>query len=150
MNAICDEVIIVLHCGLWCGLKCAHEADSFPRSTSRGRGSVHINFPRSLHEVERTSKWQREVLREVCECVSKSGVERSPSGQDINSKLNNYHESCMMFFFLNFDIAFLRIDTVSQTKYCDTKYRLYIHTEYIQYIQNITFCMLKYKDFTVI
>ncbi len=82
LNLVCDDVIIVLHCGLWSCLKCAYEADSPPRSKSRGRGSVHINFPRPLHEVEHTSKWQRgfprgEVLREVHEWVSKSGVERS-------------------------------------------------------------------------
>ncbi len=74
----------MLHRGLCSGLKCAYEADSLPRSKSRGRGSVHINFPHSLHEVEHTSKWhqgfpQREVLREACECVSKRGVEHSPS-----------------------------------------------------------------------
>ncbi len=56
---ICDDVIIVLHSGLWSSLKCAYETDSLPQSKSRGRGSVHINFPRPLHEVERTSKWQR-------------------------------------------------------------------------------------------
>ncbi len=72
LKAICEDVIIVLHCGLWSGLKCAYEADSVPLSKSRGRESVHINFPRPLHEVERTSKWQQgfprgEVLREVRE-----------------------------------------------------------------------------------
>ena len=63
-------------------LKCTYEVDSLPRSKSRERGSVHINFPRPLHEVERTSKWRQgfprgEVLREVRKCVSKSGLERS-------------------------------------------------------------------------
>ncbi len=57
------------------------------RSLGQNRGvegSVHINLSRPLHKVECTSKCQRgfprgEVLREVCECVSNSGVERSPS-----------------------------------------------------------------------
>ncbi len=77
---ICDDVTVVLHCGLWSGLKCAYEADSLPLSKLRGRGSVHINLPCPLREVERISKWQwrfprGEVLREVRECASKSGVE---------------------------------------------------------------------------
>ncbi len=57
---------MVLHCGLWSGLTCAYEADSLPRSKSRGRGSVHINFPRPLHEVERTSKWQWDSPERKC------------------------------------------------------------------------------------
>ncbi len=83
LNAICNDITIRLHCGLRSGLKCAYEVDSLPQSKSRGGGSVHINFPRPLREVEHTSKWQwgfprGEVLREVRNCVSKSGVEWSP------------------------------------------------------------------------
>ncbi len=44
-------------------------------SLGQNQGSVHLNFPRSLHEVERTSKWQwdfrGEVLREVSKSVKK-------------------------------------------------------------------------------
>ncbi len=72
LNTICNDIIIVLHCGLWSGLKSAYEEESLHRSKSRGQVSVHINFPRPLHEVECTSKWQwrfpqGEVLREVSE-----------------------------------------------------------------------------------
>ncbi len=34
----------------------------------------------------------------------------------MNSKRNNCHESCMIFFFIYIDIPFLRIDTVSPNK----------------------------------
>jgi len=52
-----------------------------PWSKLRERVSVHINFPRPLQEVERTSKWQQGFPRgEVRKCVSKSGLERSPGG----------------------------------------------------------------------
>ncbi len=36
LNTICDDVIIVLHCGQWSGLKSAYEVDSLPWSKSRG------------------------------------------------------------------------------------------------------------------
>lgn len=52
LNVICDDVVIVLHCGLWSGLKCEYEADWLPRSKSRGRGSVHINFPCPLDDFK--------------------------------------------------------------------------------------------------
>ncbi len=44
LNAICCDVIIMLHCGLRRGLKCAYEADSLPLSKLRVRGSVHVHF----------------------------------------------------------------------------------------------------------
>ncbi len=50
INVFKKIITIVLHCGLWSGLKC--EADSLPLSKSRGRGSVHINIPRPLYNVE--------------------------------------------------------------------------------------------------
>ncbi len=69
LNAICDDNPVAL----WSIER--PEADSLPRSKSRDRGSVHVNFPCPLREVERTSKWPRgfpreEVLRQVHECVS--------------------------------------------------------------------------------
>lgn len=47
-----------------------------------------------LHEVEHTSKWQQgfsreEVLRQVCECVSKSEVEHSPGPHGAGSAPGN-------------------------------------------------------------
>uniref|UniRef100_A0A8C2CXH2 Uncharacterized protein n=1 Tax=Cyprinus carpio TaxID=7962 RepID=A0A8C2CXH2_CYPCA len=35
LNAVCDDIIIVLHCGLWSGLKCACEAPSVKIKGSR-------------------------------------------------------------------------------------------------------------------
>ncbi len=92
---ICDDITIVMHCGLWSGLKCADETDLLPRLKLRGRRYVHhVNFPRPLCEVGCTSKWQwellrGEVLREVCECVSKSGVKRSPCLLHYNQHLRH-------------------------------------------------------------
>jgi len=56
------------------------EVDSFPLSKPRGRGSVHINHPRPLHEVELTSKWWQGFPQGKCEYVSlsKSEVEGTP------------------------------------------------------------------------
>lgn len=68
-------------CSIVC-LKGAYEVSSLHCSKSGGRGFVYINFSHPLQKVELTSKWQQgfpqgEVPREVCEWVSKSGVEHS-------------------------------------------------------------------------
>ncbi len=74
LNAVCDDVIIVLHCDLLNSLKCAYEVDTLPLSKSRGR-KMAAGFPRG------------EVLREVHECVSKSGVERCPNSPSLLSPM---------------------------------------------------------------
>ncbi len=68
--------------------------------------------------------WQRTILMLTlvacsyasisCHCLSSEIWRLFSSGRDMNSKWNNCHESCMIFFHI--DIPFLRIDTVLPNK----------------------------------